>query len=198
MTLLCFSCRRIPWRSRCCARATRRPRPGSCCCPRSSSGCPPSLGSAPEGAGGVAIDLGEEVVQARRGFQGWVAEPAAVAIGPVQGPAAVVVAKLCDLQPTPLRSEVLAPGRPPLDDCDGRATDDGLEVDLLAGVRRHASLAVAADAGDVGLGRAGRGGHCGMLSPSAPSSVATRAARCWRQRSAGLGALVAATDAFTS
>src|SRR6266508_961668 len=131
----------------------------------------PMAGSAPEGAGGVAIDLGQQVVQARRGVQVWVGEPAAVAVGPVQRPAAVVIAKLCDLPPAPFGSEVVAPGRPPLDDRDGRAADDGLQPDLVAGVRRHAALVVAADAGDVGLGRAGGAGHGGMLSPSARASV---------------------------
>jgi hypothetical protein len=62
----------------------------------------PTARSAPESAGRVAIDLGEQVIQARRGFQVWVGEPAAVAIGPVQRPAAVVIAKLCDLPPAPL------------------------------------------------------------------------------------------------
>jgi hypothetical protein len=76
-----------------------------------------------------------------------------------QGPGAMVIAKLCDLQPAPVVDEVLAPGRPPLDDRDGRPADFGLQADLVAGLRRHAALAVAADAGDVGLGRAG-GGAC--------------------------------------
>ena len=117
---------------------------------------PTAWGSAPEGAGGVAVVLGQQVVQASRGVQVWVGEPAAVAVGPVQRPAAVVAAKLCDLSPAPFGSDVLAPGRPPLDDGDGRPADDGLEPDLVAGVRRYAPLAVAADAGDVGLGEGGR------------------------------------------
>jgi hypothetical protein len=87
----------------------------------------------------------------------------------------MVIAKLCDLQPAPVVDEVVAPGRPPLDDRDGRP----------AGLRRHAALAVAADAGDVGLGRAGGGGHGGMLSPSAQASVQARrhlgaGQRAWR------------------
>ena len=59
------------------------------------------VGSAPKGAGRVTIELDEQVVHARRGLQVQVAAPAAVAVGPVQRPRAVSIAKLVDLQPAP-------------------------------------------------------------------------------------------------
>src|SRR6516225_1044356 len=70
----------------------------------------------PEDRDGVAVDLGQEIVDVRGWFELVVAVEAEVAVAPVQRPrlGRLGVADPGDGEPCPFRADALAPGRPAL------------------------------------------------------------------------------------
>ena len=98
-----------------------------------------ALGLSPEDAGGVAVDLGEEVFDLVRGTQWLVEVEAKIAVAPVQGPRLVGgdVAQTGDRKARPFRPEVLAPGGAPLDDGEVSRGHLAFDAHLVAGVLGH-------------------------------------------------------------
>src|SRR5258707_5394753 len=96
-------------------------------------------GLAPEYAGGVAVDLVEQGVDAVRRREQVVDVESEVAVAPVQGPglAGGGVAQARDREAGPFRPGVLAPGSAPLDDREVSRGDLALDADLVAGVFGH-------------------------------------------------------------
>ena len=101
----------------------------------------------------VGFDLVERFLN-RAGVQVVIAVPAAVAVGPVQGPVvsagAVTQLGYADLGPF---GQVRVPRRAAVEDGDRVAANGGFDADLLAKADWDPGSAVAADPGDVGLWR---------------------------------------------
>src|SRR3954470_1072590 len=114
--------------------------------------------SAPEDAGGVALDFCEEVFDAVRRSNEVVEVEAQVAVSPVQGPrlAGGGVAKSGDGEAGPLRSEVLPPGLASFDDRQMARLDKTLDANLVAGMLGHSVGAPPLYSCDVQLRQAHR------------------------------------------
>src|SRR5690349_6179050 len=113
---------------------------------------------ASSGAGGwVAVDLGQEIADARGWRELVVAVEAEVAVAPVQRPhvGRLGVAEAGDGEPCPFRAGAFAPGWPASDDRQVPGSDVVLDADLVPGVRGDALFAPAAHAGDVEFGQSG-------------------------------------------
>ena len=97
------------------------------------------LESAPEDAGGVAVDFVEQVADAVRRFERLVDVESEVAVAPVQGPGLVGggVAQARDREAGPFRPEVRAPGSAPFDDREVTEGDLAFDADVVAGVLGH-------------------------------------------------------------
>src|SRR5690242_6790029 len=111
----------------------------------------------PEDRGGVAVDLGQEIADARGWRELVVAVEAEVAVAPVQRPhvGRLGVAEPGDGEPCPFRAGAFAPGWPAFDDRQVPGSDVVLDADLVPGVRGDALFAPAAHAGDVEFGQSG-------------------------------------------
>src|SRR2546430_16748700 len=114
-------------------------------------------GLSPEDRGGVAVDLGQEIVDVRRWLELVVAVEAEIAVAPVQRPrlGRLGVAEPGDGEPCPFRADALAPGRPALDDRQLPGSDVALDADLVPGVCGDTLFAPAARAGYVQLRQSG-------------------------------------------
>jgi len=87
----------------------------------------------PEGAGRVAADLGEEIVDVGRGRCPVVGAEAVLVVAAVQRPGAggLGVAQSCDGGAGPFLPEVLAPWGAPFNDREVRGCDLTLDADLM-------------------------------------------------------------------
>src|SRR2546430_8746969 len=114
-------------------------------------------GLSPEDRGGVAVDLGQEIVDVRRWLELVVAVEAEIAVAPVQRPrlGGLRVAEPGDGESCPFRADALAPRWPALDDRQLPGANVVLDTDLVPGMRGDAFFAPAADAGYVQLGQLG-------------------------------------------
>src|SRR4051812_15885393 len=93
-----------------------------------------TLRSAPEDAGGVAVDLGEQVVDGGGRGKPGVGVEALMPVGPIQRPGLVcgVVAQAGDCGAAPVRREVLAPWRASFHDRQVAWSDFALDTQLVA------------------------------------------------------------------
>jgi len=142
--------------------------------------------SAPEDAGWVVVDLVKDVVDGA-GVKIVVAMPAAVAVGPVQGPGVGVgvVAELGDGETGPV-GEVGMPRGPAVEDGHGLAAYVGFDAHFVAQVSGCASGAVLADAGEVEVGDRGHPATVSRVQPARRRRVrveaGTWAGSVWRSR----------------
>jgi hypothetical protein len=121
------------------------------------------------------MQVGSESISAMRGVEVGggidvvVSVPSAVAVSPVERPAAAagLVAELGDVPADPLDGRV-RPLRPAVRDRDRVAADGRLEAHLVAAFRRRAVLAEAMDLGEREIGDGGG------LSPAAVDAAVAR------------------------
>lgn len=113
-------------------------------------------GLAPEDAGGVFVDLGEELVEPWGGLDHVVAMPAAVAVRAVEPPEVVgrLIAQLGDGLARPIGSEIGLPGRSALEDGDALPAHIALDAHLVTVLSGDLVLAIAAHRSERGVGDA--------------------------------------------
>ena len=104
-------------------------------------------GSAPEDPGRVVVKLHQERLDARRGIDVGVVEPAVISVSGIQAPEPRrrVPRHRADSHRAPLGTDVLTPRRPALVDRDRVPADRVLDPDLVVVLRRHRRGAVRCD-----------------------------------------------------
>lgn len=109
--------------------------------------------SVPEHADRVVGELAKEVIEPTTRTEERVALPPACVAKVVQSPESFGgdVAKPGDRQPRPIGAEVIAPGRPPLDDVDRLALPLELDANLRTYLSRHSRVAHLLNPRDITL-----------------------------------------------